>query len=132
MLPDAAWDRHEGVHEVDFGVEFDLDGEVWGLIWGSSRTTHLECVRGGLAGEVRDSHRLDVSGRPPWSDVVGLPLPDFQFENACVLRIDPRDRGPIWIATANLVEGNNPEILLCGDSVLVIHDLGVARANRLA
>lgn len=49
-LSNAAWDRRAGLHDLDYGLELDLEGETWGLIWGQ-RTGALEvfgsCPAGG-------------------------------------------------------------------------------------
>lgn len=42
-LPNAAWDRRAGSHDVDYGLDLDLDGETYGMIW-SLHTYTLEIL----------------------------------------------------------------------------------------
>lgn len=35
-LPDAAWDRRAGLHDIDLGLDLDLEGEIYGVRWGAA------------------------------------------------------------------------------------------------
>ncbi len=127
-LSNAAWDRRAGVHDVDNGLDIDLEGETFGMIWGLHTYT-LEILPRSLETDLPEAERVDVSSRSPWSDVIGSTLVEVTFESACVLRIVPESHPPIWIVAGNYVD--DPDAILeGGDSILVIHDVEVHR--RLA
>ena len=124
-LPDAAWNRRPGLHDLDYGLDLDLDGEVRGVIWGQRDGT-LDIVDGSLREQVPLADYFDVSSITPWDHVVGSPLVEVRALGLSVLRLTAKGGQRIWMVAGNYVDDSD-EVRVCGDSVLIVHDINAAR-----
>ncbi len=86
-LPNSAWDRRSGLHQLDFGFDLTFENEIWRVTW-AVRGQTLEIAPGSLRGELRgDPELIDVSALEPWQEVVGFPLlkADARADGSCSL-----------------------------------------------
>jgi hypothetical protein len=97
-LPDAAWDRHPGLHDLDFGFELDFDGEVRGFTWAQGDST-LRVSPGSMRDLLPFADSIDASSIAPWAALIGSPLRAAMSDGPCRLRLLLETGDPIWVIT---------------------------------
>lgn len=128
-LQDAAWDRHPGLHDLDFGLELDFEGEVCGFTWAQGDLT-LRVSPGSMRDLLPFADSIDASLIAPWAALIGSQLRAAVRDGPCRLRLLPETGGPISVVTGNHLD-ELAELLVCGDSLLVVFDAELARAFGL-
>ena len=88
-LQNAAWDRHPGLHDLDFGFELDFEGEVCGFTWERGALT-LRVSPGPLRDLLPYADSIDPSSITPWDELVGSPLRAASTDGPCRLTCFPR------------------------------------------
>lgn len=121
-LADPAWEQRPGLHDLDFGLDLELGGDVVGIVWAGT----LEVVQGSLRTHVPTALRSDVSSVEPWGDIVGSRLITISDLGTSILRLRAESGRQIWLVAGNYLPAEDG-VIVGGDSVLVIHDNDAAR-----
>lgn len=129
-LPNAAWDRQPGLHDLDFGLDVTLGDGVVGIVW-HQRSERLDIVDGSLRGLLPTAEAMGVSSLPPWEAMIGTRLVEAEFNGPSVLRLAAEGGRPIWVVSGNYLDEMDC-LLVSGDSVLVVYDDRLAMTYGLA
>ena len=98
-LHEPAW-KFEGFHNVDFGIEFELDdGAAFFATWDMPWPDSLRLARGDMSTWTGAS--WDVTDVPPWNLFTKTPLASFE------LHYEPWDsEGGFWCRDMTLIAGS--------------------------
>jgi hypothetical protein len=129
-LPNAAWDRRQGLHSLDFGMDLDFDGDLWRVSWIGPETGRDDVLNIEL-GSLRDRLRsevetVDASSFAPWADTIGTSISRIERDGACILRLWAGTSDPIVIVAGTYLDDTDI-VLTHGSEVLVVLDEGLVR-----
>jgi hypothetical protein len=128
-LPNTNWQLRPGLHVVDFGLDLELDGEVWMVTWagvGRGREWALNDERGTMAARLGpETETEDASTIAPWVGVLGKPVEVVERLNSCVIRLGFGAAGRVLLASgwheaeADVTGIFGPNVLVPSDERLV-------------
>jgi len=126
-LENANWQRSQGLHRLDFGLDLVLAGRTVSVAWAEGSNT-LKVDTGSLGEHLNNAEAIDAANENPWRSVIGrrihaahrTPTSDDP-EAACVLSLRFEGGQAVWIAAAFYVD-EHAILLLCADEVIVVGD----------
>ncbi len=129
-VDDRSWERDQGLHVVDFGIDILTDSSAHRLTWNRSPARYSITLQdGSMVEEIAAGRFNRVEERSPWSLVKGEPvtrarLHSIQDERAdrpfpVAISLDFGNSRTIVLAAANFMGAGAPLFLGCDEIAVV-------------
>ncbi|MDQ3640342.1 MAG: hypothetical protein M3450_02430 [Actinomycetota bacterium] len=134
-VDDCSWERDQGLHVIDFGIDILTDASAHRLTWARSPTTYSITLQdGSMVEEISAGRFHRVEERPPWSLVKGEPVTRARVHSIHEERADRPfpvaislvfgNSRTILSAAANFMDAGTP-LFLGGDEIAVVWETTV-------